>query len=203
MKKTFSDKERIRFLKLAYFGIIDDPYYVAGDRAYRDFCRTIDFVKSEHKITRKEYLEQAVERQDCKNNIYRWIEQELKQPNIEYDNWHEHICEGIINQFMPQASLKYGQAQKWLNMMMKYLLVLGVDEAENQIPYLHIPIDRSVLKKAKDLYNIAIPQSPWSQWNKEEYIKYQQLLKDMVSPHFYPILWEFEMWEPYVTIEEQ
>jgi hypothetical protein len=45
----------------------------------------------------------------------------------EFDNWHRCACEGLISKYADSgyARLHVGQAQKWINMSLKYVFVLG------------------------------------------------------------------------------
>ncbi|MBP5677108.1 MAG: hypothetical protein J6W88_01270 [Bacteroidales bacterium] len=203
MKNKLLSEDILRFLKLAYFGNTENPFNAAGDRAYRDFCRTIDFPKSEYKLSRRELLKRAIKRQKCKDDIYLWLEESLNNiAKYDYDKWHEITCDGIIERFKSQALLTYGQAQKWLNMTMKYLLVFDNKDVCQLIPPLHVPIDNGVIRKAKKMYKLSAPPTPWSQWDKETYVKYQHRLRDKVSMDYCPIIWEFDNWEPPTTMEE-
>lgn len=157
-----SDGDILRFLRLAYFGSIDEPYNAAGDRAYRDFCRTIRFNKT---ITTTD------NRKNVKRNVYEWIHKELISLKCfsvdDFNSWHDYACKIIIKDFSTEAKLCYGQAQKWLNMTLKYLLVLDVYEAKKLLVFLHVPIDKKVIHTAAK--HVTPCQKPWSQWNESEY----------------------------------
>lgn len=196
-----SNDEIMRFLRLAYFGNIDEPYNAAGDRAYRDFCRTVDFPKTEHKLTRQEQIKRYIDRQNAKGDIYSRLRDELLVldcKNVEeFDSWHCSACKRIIEDFSKEAKLNYGQAQKWLNMTLKYLLVLGVKEANRQVAYLHVPIDNIVIQTASKYVKPC--GKPWSQWNENEYKDYQERLKfyiNQIDTNMPPIIWEFRNWIP-------
>ena len=76
-----------------------------------------------------------------------------------FDAWHESKCAQIIdrmnapygdgNKVFLKARFTYGQAQKWVNMTLKYLWLLdmlpnGLSEAE-----LHVPVDSFILEALK------------------------------------------------------
>lgn len=72
-----------------------------------------------------------------------------------FDTWHKKTCEKIIECYDEVNSNKsiftYGNAQKWLNMALKYLWLLGAlpnDMKENR---LHAPIDSYILQKLWNL----------------------------------------------------
>ena len=110
----------IAYLKLLYFGDTNKPYEAAINRAYRDFCRTIQFNGEQQDRNKNE----------TKKDITSFIESEIiKAANgtsdqREFDIWHEETCAKIREKFKI-ATLHDGQAQKWLNMTLKYLLIMG------------------------------------------------------------------------------
>lgn len=200
-KDQLSNNDIMRFLQLAYFGNIDEPYYAAGDRAYRDFCRTIDFTSIKNKLTRQEQLQKYIERQTVKSKIYDWLRKELLSINCsskdDFDSWHDSACKKIIKDFSKEAKLYYGQAQKWLNMTLKYLLVLDISEAKQHISYLHVPIDNIVLQTVSE--HIKLSKKPWSRWEESDYKNFQNKLNLFIhktNPDIPPILWEFRIWIP-------
>lgn len=207
------------FLMYAYFGITKaDPKDIilkkSAERAYLDLCRTIKFktddrnVKTEYKakicgMLVKEYdvLLNAVESSDDKQNAF--------------DSEHNRICEEIIKAYSEISELTYGQAQKWLNMMLKYVLLVEGDSVLKG--YLHIPVDSYIMQtvgsdnpKLKYCLKLeCVPKKdgtvgkysessskPWSKWNYDEYIAFQNSVRTAVSESGYnsPIEWENEAW---------
>lgn len=209
----------IEFLRYSYFSItrsdsMNDILRKCADRAYLDLCRIIKFktddknVKTAYKakicgMLVKEYdiLLNAVESFDDKQNAF--------------DSEHNRICEEIIKTYSEISELTYGQAQKWLNMMLKYVLLIeGVSVLKN---YLHIPVDSYImqtvgsdnLKLRYCLKLECVPKKdgtvgkyiessskPWSKWNYDEYIAFQNSVRTAVSESDYnsPIEWENEAW---------
>lgn len=54
----------------------------------------------------------------------------INEPIIDYDNWHESICNRLINDYSHiknkqtgELAFTYGNAQKWVNMAVKYLYI--------------------------------------------------------------------------------
>ena len=132
-----------------------------------------------------------------------------------FDREHQRICEEIINTYSEISELTYGQAQKWLNMMLKYVLMTAEDSALKN--YLHIPVDSYIMQavgsdnpKLKYFLKLeCVPQKngtvgkysestskPWSKWNYEEYIAFQNCIREAISESSYsfPIEWENEAW---------
>lgn len=77
-----------------------------------------------------------------------------------YDLWHNKTCETIIEKFSPCAQLKYGQSQKWLNMICKYLCVFEEPHVRDLFRWLHAPIDTIVFERALKVRNIS--NKAWS-----------------------------------------
>lgn len=207
------------FLMYAYFGITkadakDIILKKSAERAYLDLCRTIKFktenedVKTEYKakicgMLVKEYdvLLNAVESSDDKQSTF----------EIE----HNRICEEIIKAYSEISEFTYGQAQKWLNMMLKYVLLVEGDSILKG--YLHIPVDSYIMQtvgsddpKLKHCLKLeCVPKKddtvgkysessskPWSKWDYDEYIAFQNAVRTAVSESDYnsPIEWENEAW---------
>ena len=161
------------------------------EKAYFDFCRTISYKKG---ITPKE--------KNCyKKQIYRCIIELLENyPLIKlrrfesFDEWHKEaiykiirISKGKYKLFEGSKFLTVGQAQKWLNMSIKYMEMMGLlnDNIEREL--IHIPIDNYIIDAAKKLDRISELYSvvglgiepnfrvAWSRINNyKEYLKYQK-----------------------------
>lgn len=78
----------------------------------------------------------------------------------EYDGWHENLCNDILKL---SENLIFGQAQKWVNMAMKYLYLLFSlgklhsnaelhQTIENNYKYFHIPLDNIIFKEIYDKF---------------------------------------------------
>lgn len=112
----------------------------------------------------------------------------------EFDNRHDQWCTSACDYFdhFPDPGLSisfhYGQAQKWLNMTLKYLAVLN---------HPHVPVDKYVYVEAAAA-GIKRPPWPngWSKLNRERYLNYQYQLREMVTSTSYrcPLDWEAGVW---------
>lgn len=147
----------------------------------------------------------------------------------EYDNWHSEICEKLVDSYAENLNdndneevfFSYGNAQKWLNMTMKYLYLMCGIFAENTpfmkgignkvmelSEYLHIPVDRYIIEAVWDNKKVELPMKDkkqrdrnyknpaenveaWSTWHENEYNKFQKTL-DFKNKH--PLDWENEAW---------
>lgn len=186
------DKDVLDFFKVIYFGTITDPMVAASDRAYRDLNRTIRFKNMPQE--RRDSLRQSVTAL-FKKEIPALVEAGAdNQEN--YDSWHRRIC-GQIRTYYRDAGIEfyYGQAQKWLNMTMKYLYVCGEYTFDGLFQYLHVPIDNYVFSIAKKELGIPQPTIAWSRWDdyNRQYMAYQSALRSKIRG-YYPLRWEFKFW---------
>ena len=135
----------------------------------------------------------------------------------EFDKWHDETCKHLIEIYKDckdktgEQSFCYGHAQKWLNMLFKYLYVYEfVDEFKNyfvvrsKLPqWLHIPLDNKIIEKAEEDFGLIKPCS-WSKMDETTYQKYQKKLKEAVwsnqKPPYgnpagrVPFYWELMVW---------
>ncbi|MEG0282522.1 MAG: hypothetical protein RR662_05030 [Clostridia bacterium] len=177
-------------MKAVYFGAYTNPYKAASRRAYRDMNRTIRFGNLE-----------VLVRENIRNTIDELLESEIvsimeeKQSQKEYDDWHQTLSIKMIDVYQKHGvHFTYGQAQKWINMMMKYLYVLCPNNVEKNFCNLHIPIDNYIFSIAQKELNIKYPANPWSRWESyEEYIDYQKLIRTNLQD-IAPLRWEFVFW---------
>ena len=205
MSSKITNNDINKFLVRVYFGEIKKDnlpkniILLAINRAYLDFCRTLRDFKLEHHhdeiITKsKEYL---------KDTIVELLSQQERGENF-YNEWHKQTCEKLIT-FFPKTKnyFYYGQAQKWINMTLKYLFTimrLGLlSEYEYSIKqyYLsfHVPIDNIILDKLKN-ENADCPKfkTPWSKINNyEKYMDFQKWIREKFSNEI-PMDKEFKLW---------
>jgi hypothetical protein len=88
---------------------------------------------------------------------------------LTFDEWHETACERLVSHYakngFPQFSV--GQAQKWLNMSIKYILSLGeaevfrIEHQTNLWSVAHAPLDDFVLE-ITGAYRQIPDCRPWS-----------------------------------------
>ncbi len=187
------DNDEVRkFLQKLVFGSVSDPLEAAYFRAYRDFNRTLRFGAVDTKA--REALRTKVLDQlgTCISALKRYYSPEQEF----FDQWHERTCYDIRGVYL-SADIKFtfGQAQKWLNMTLKYLYVLGDHDLDRFLDLFHIPIDKYVIEIAARDLNIPCPKKRWSKWDDytNEYMRYQLALRERivgVSPFF----WELSAW---------
>lgn len=162
---------------------IKDGYHYAGIRkAYLDFCRTLKITDKPSHPSKKEECEYILMRNLCFTISQNYMDQKA------FDHQHQILCDLLISAW---GTLTYGQAQKWINMTLKYWLLLGENKIENinkNARFFHIPIDSFVQKKMFCQKN----PSPWSKINSyDEYFKYQISYRQELSGDNPPIIEEF------------
>lgn len=209
---SVSEDKIKQFLMVCLFGdkykaVLNDEEKIglAINRAYRDFCRTIrdgkewnanielDIPKGEEK---KEYYDISNSRGRASKLIKEAIES--NQFN-DYNTWHMKLCDKLGNQEDGAIGYTYGQAQKWVNMTMKYLLVLKYNPVEVIIDKLHIPLDSIIIEKATQKGKQLITKDDLGKnfsWSRiETYDHYWNIQnKLMTRIKGCPILWEFDSW---------
>ena len=158
--------------------------------AYRDMCRTIRYSGKTADDIRQLY---AGGSQKIHFGLYKMI---CANSQNEFDQAHRHTCEGLIEMFdFHDVKLYYGQAQKWVNMTFKYLHILKLEEYDLKpsFPYLHVPLDSVVLKKANKQFKLGIKDFTWSRYDYQTYIMIQNRIKAALNGQN-PLIWEFESW---------
>ena len=190
------DEDIIKFLKYVYFGDLTNPVEAASNRAYRDMSRTIRFDNFSKD-----------DRVKLKKEVNSFLNTEIKKlvngsitSEKEFDKWHEQLCKKIIDEYKKsKIQLSYGQAQKWVNMTIKYLYMLNIHTFDNVFFFFHVPVDNYIFKAVKDELKIKKPtKKSWSRWdNYEEYLKYQNDIRKNLKKEkkeISPLRWEFKNW---------
>lgn len=186
------DKDILNFLKVVYFGDVNDPMVAAADRAYRDLNRTIRYKATSLDVRnrlRKKTI--ALFREEISALVNTVV---LDQSD--YDIWHYYICSQIRTYYRDAGvEFYYGQAQKWINMTMKYLYICEANNIDRIFPYLHIPIDNYIFHITQKEFEIPIPKICWSRWDDyaNQYMAYQLQLRSKIES-MSPLRWEFRFW---------
>lgn len=197
-ENKIKDEELLKFLKFSYFGNLTISIEVVSNRAYRDMCRTLRFgiLPIDTKDTTISNLIEAV------NVIFKKEIPIINEGSItsqeKFDSWHCKVCKNIKLLYNEKGiNFTYGQAQKWLNMTIKYLYMLEDEEYSFDcvFEYLHIPIDNYIFVAVKKELRIDRPNNPWSKLDETEYLKYQKAIREELKKRKYsPLLWEFDKW---------
>lgn len=107
-----------------------------------------------------------------------------------FDAWHIECCNKIIALAVEcqglVESFTYGQAQKWVNMTLKYMDISGFWDQKEQFirlrQSLHVPVDSYILEASAD-HQVLLPRmdgkgnstysestsKKWSNWDEDDY----------------------------------
>lgn len=184
-----TEKQKEDFFIRLYFNT-KEGFELAGiKRAYLDFNRTL-------KIENRDQNQRNYKRSQSENFLNKeWndlIKKEISTQE-EFDNYHEQICKSLIIEW---NKLTIGQAQKWINMTLKYWLLFGngrINLIEKNSKFFHIPIDSYV---QKGMFKETNPK-PWSKINNyNTYFAYQLSHREKKTGNP-PIIDEFEFFNSY------
>lgn len=116
----------------------------------------------------------------------------------EFDAHHRQWCLRLMDFYTHHGvALTHGQAQKWINMTAKYLLVLNDARVGDLVRFLHVPIDNVIAKQAEAELQVERPKSRWSKLDTDGYEYYQRGLREALSLQnatVSPIEWEIQAW---------
>lgn len=204
------EKLRLASLTAFYFGtrVAADPtspeaITSVSKRAYRDLSRTLHGIGT--------HPDKSTLLEATHASLHALVtDLEKVATREEFDALHDAWCEHRIRFFNEHPhpareafTFTYGQAQKWINMTLKYLAVLGHPTVAGVYPYLHVPIDSIIYAEAAHpSAGITVPRPPggraWSRINRDEYCEYQQQLRAAIATHsdgsLAPLDWEAQAW---------
>jgi hypothetical protein len=185
MNSILTDDLRENFFIRLYFDDSNGFYNAGIKRAFLDFSRTLTI--KENRATFKSNAEKFI-----LERLTQATEIEFKS-QTEFDKFHETTCEQLMEVW---NELQFGQAQKWINMTLKYWLLLGdkrINGIEKNAQYFHIPIDSYV---QKGMFEEKYPKA-WSKIdNYETYMKYQLGHRNKQTGNS-PIIDEFNFFNTY------
>jgi hypothetical protein len=195
MKTTLED-----FWIRCYLGSREHSDYIdlSINRAYRDLNRTIHGMKNINPdLSKKNYAQLS---QTVNKSVNILLDSKIKNQE-EYDKIHEKECNILIQKFKQLyddgQDLKFhiGQAQKWINMTLKYLYAIGKERHQLSLDnyYLfHIPIDNIIQEKLKEKGILPL-KANWSRLDSYKvYIEYQNHVRTVFNGRI-PMDVEFEL----------
>ena len=180
-KSVISFDEKMSWWKGDFF--TDDIIALAITKAYRDLMRTIrGFARNpQHDAIIKNA------RQTLHASITDMLSAEIHTQS-EYDELHKIACYELIASFGEQK-FTVGQAQKWINMTLKYLHLLDYSKVQNVYEFCHVPIDSYML----NITNYVM-SDVWSKLDDyNEYLEYQKWFRN-TYPNDIPLDKEFYLW---------
>ena len=149
----------------------------AAHKAYADMAR--------RSLRIKENSKERIALKKIATKILRQAVVDLKNDSSDFPKWHEKSCNALIACYGGQIS--YGQAQKWLNMLLKYLYVYDVNGYETLfssregIAALDMPVDSKVIEALHRKYNVKRPTAGWSVWDRNTYRAYQAAARNALQ----------------------
>ena len=144
-----------------------DCFSWASNKAYLDMNRTMTFKETPQNNTPKDTV--AKTRKDWRDSGTKAIREKFDEMSGRFEDWHKERCADLIRIYNGElvlreggkrtdktATLTYGQAQKWLNMTLKYLWLLNrlgmiedssiSDVITNCQDEFHVPLDSYILR---------------------------------------------------------
>ena len=135
--------------------------------------------------------------------------QKLSALASNYEEWHKNTCEELCKKYSEvclnenEPFFTYGNAQKWVNMTMKYLWLLDRLPEGLTAKSLHVPIDSFILEKLREENVDEIRRDgdtykykgkSWSQLDDYDvYLDIQAKIGQIAGKTF-PIEWEGPVW---------
>lgn len=170
---TLTQQDIKNFLIRVYFGTTDahELPLSAVERAYRDMNRTMHGIHT-------------VQTEDNKNHLNLFVKNISSEVLITvfnqetFDDWHYKKCNELKAEFIRVFNFKisYGQAQKWLNMTLKYMFTIGTDiinGINTNYEFFHIPLD-NIIQDKLERHNISKIPTRWSRIDDyHTYLQYQ------------------------------
>jgi len=175
---TLTQQDIVNFWVRVYFGTtnVQELRLSAVDRAYRDVNRTMHGIR-------------AI-RTDETYNILRSFVNNIASETLNitfdqatFDRWHLKKCDELKTEFIRVINyeISYGQAQKWINMTLKYMFAIGpniINGIDRNYDRFHIPLDNIIQDKLL-AHNINRITTKWSRIdNYQTYFQYQTQVRD-------------------------
>lgn len=185
-------EEYFDFLVRCYFGEGVDLIKMAVERAYLDLNRTLHGFAT-HKNA-------DLLRNDSHKLMISLVKmlQGKKMTQPVFNKWHFKSCKELRQHFWTGGfeRFTYGQAQKWINMTLKYVFAMGEKRLpgfESCYPFAHIPIDNVFVDALQVYKKVSLPCA-WSRI--DDYQVYLKLQKEFWStfPNSIPLAVEFRLW---------
>jgi len=194
-----SDHAWLTFFRDLYlgFGPPDQLLLRCVQRAYRDFNRTWIIAPG-----------QSDQRPAVRGKCHSALVTALSALSDEhaaldaYDNWHSELIVALMRISDPLADnrgLTLGQAQKWINMSVKYAIGGRLPGFERFERCAHMPIDRILIKEltAQPKFRAAVsllPIGPWSRLtDAAAYSAFQREVRALAAPDA-PLILELALW---------
>lgn len=179
------------FLIRLYFGVKSDYLEMCIDRAYLDFNRTLHGIRNHQEIYKsaKMLLTESI----------RMLSKNKSDSSTAFDEWHKKLCITLCKHYADNGFVNYhiGQAQKWVNMALKYVFTMGEKRLPNYsyvYGFCHIPIDNIIINKLAAFHPPRLTCA-WSRIdNYDEYMAFQNWVRTCFNGST-PLAVEFYLWQ--------
>ena len=181
-----------------YFGN-GSPIDLCVRRAYLDLRRTLHGIGT---LPKAENLYHAASDM-VRTLLTDMLEDSSVSDRSTFDNWHRQQCERLIELYASWGFpfFSVGQAQKWINMGLKYAVTLGAVGAlpgidqERIFSIAHAPLDNIFLKALERRgHHPDLKLRPWSRIaSYDTYFAFQVWLREEFSDSA-PLAVEFGLW---------
>lgn len=181
------------YLVYLYFGPEKDLLAGCIQRAYRDFNRTLHGMGSFDNAD--EVKNKAVQLlAGSLHDLQSVSGNQMSYPL--FDQWHRSTCDGLISLYENAGFHLYvGQAQKWVNMTLKYIFTVGEERISGfgfVYPFCHVPFDNILLSQLEK-FNFPLLNCAWSRLDDySEYLSRQEWIRQYFS--IAPLDVEFLLW---------
>lgn len=191
----------------------ENPVDWAIRRAYTDMSRrTLHFKQGTSD-------EEKADLKGCAVNAIRKALEDLAKKKCmgdqdAFDVWHRKLSNNLCHIYndsdLLEEDFTFGQAQKWINMTLKYLWAYEITGIEASVvpsmkemeAFMHIPLDRKMLKILKTNYSdikLSGAGSDGYAWSKiqdyESYNSYQKEIREAILKEYEsPIVFELKHW---------
>jgi hypothetical protein len=187
--------EQYEYLLRLYFGSSTDRLTGCISRAYRDLNRTLHGLAKVSEGAGLHDQASAVVRSFL-TGLVGVRGPCLDQPS--YDDRHKAACARLCSTYSTWGFTEFraGQAQKWLNMGLKYVLVFGEDRLpgyRSVFELAHIPLDNIILDCLCRRFGCPRLTTPWSRVGYEEYMAVQHWVRN-TFPGSAPLAVEFALY---------
>lgn len=157
----------------------DEVYTAAVKLGYLDMCRTC------HGIGAKVYAKQ---REESFEKLGGEIKGLLNDSSIDsqeaFDAKHKELCKKYMDLLKDyKYAIKYGQAQKVVNMAFKYLFCCEGASSKPAFKYCHMPLDGLIMNWCKKEFKISVnsDKDAWSKLTEEKYTDITEAIFDKLK----------------------
>ena len=187
-----SREDYFDFLVRCYFGEGKNLLLLCVQRAYLDLNRTLHgFASHSGAEGLRKQAHQCLATSVIKLK-------KIESSKRRFDLWHRKTCSEVRELYRAGGfeRFTFGQAQKWVNMTLKYVFSLGdarLPGFQSHYPFAHVPIDNVFVEAALPYGGPSLPV-PWSRL--DDYAVYMdfQTKYRFIFDGSAPLAAEFRLW---------